>query len=92
MGILRKTVLSIEGVSAMKVQWQVIVGIIIAILILVFGTTNMGTVDVKLLFWTVQWPLIIVILGSVVAGIIMVLCFNYYRSRKKKKGVKVKAK
>lgn len=76
----------------MKVQWQVIVGIIIAILILVFGTTNMGTVDVTLLFWTVQWPLIIVILGSVAAGMIMVLCFNYYKARKKKKGAKVQAK
>ncbi|WP_430535319.1 LapA family protein [Listeria rocourtiae] len=72
----------------MKVQWQVIVGIIIAILIIVFGTTNMGTVDVQLLFWTVQWPLIVVILGSVVAGILMVYCFNYYKARKKRKGAK----
>ncbi|EUJ50959.1 lipopolysaccharide assembly protein LapA domain-containing protein, partial [Paenilisteria rocourtiae] len=72
----------------MKVQWQVIVGIIIAILIIVFGTTNMGTVDVQLLFWTVQWPLIVVILGSVVAGILMVYCFNYYKARKKKRGAK----
>ncbi|MBC2319752.1 lipopolysaccharide assembly protein LapA domain-containing protein [Listeria booriae] len=69
----------------MKVQWQVIVGIIIAILIIVFGTTNMGTVDVRLMFWTVQWPLIIVILGSVVAGALLVICFNYYRTRKKRK-------
>ncbi|MBC1976303.1 LapA family protein [Listeria booriae] len=69
----------------MKVQWQVIVGIIIAILIIVFGTTNMGTVDVQLMFWTVQWPLIIVILGSVVAGALLMICFNYYRTRKKRK-------
>ncbi|EUJ23886.1 LapA family protein [Listeria grandensis] len=72
----------------MKVQWQAIVGIIIAILIIIFGTTNMGTVDVKLLFWTVQWPLIIVILGSVVAGALLVICLNYYRARKKRKAVK----
>ncbi|MBC6300889.1 lipopolysaccharide assembly protein LapA domain-containing protein [Listeria booriae] len=69
----------------MKVQWQVIVGIIIAILIIVFGTTNMGMVDVQLMFWTVQWPLIIVILGSVVAGVLLVICFNYYRTWKKRK-------
>ncbi|AQY50168.1 integral membrane protein [Listeria weihenstephanensis FSL R9-0317] len=76
----------------MKVQWQVIVGIIIAILIVIFGTTNMGTIDVQLMFWTVKWPLIIVILGSVVAGMLMVFCFNYYRTRKRKKSTKATAK
>ncbi|MBC1500964.1 LapA family protein [Listeria weihenstephanensis] len=76
----------------MKVQWQVIVGIIIAILIVIFGTTNMGTIDVQLMFWTVKWPLIIVILGSMVAGMLMVFCFNYYRTRKRKKSTKATVK
>ena len=52
----------------MKGQTYVILGIIILIIVSVFAVTNVDAVSVNYLFWTVESPLILVILFSVLMG------------------------
>ncbi|MBC1211624.1 DUF1049 domain-containing protein [Listeria booriae] len=72
----------------MKVQWQVIVGIILAIVIAVFAITNVDGVEVNFLFAKAEWPLILVILGSVLVGCLIFFCLNIVRVNALKKQVK----
>ncbi|MBB6449502.1 putative integral membrane protein [Geomicrobium halophilum] len=52
----------------MKGQWMLILGLIAALLISIFAVINVDSVTVNFLFGTTQIPLILVILGSVLAG------------------------
>ncbi|TSB45690.1 LapA family protein [Alkalicoccobacillus porphyridii] len=52
----------------MKGQTAFIIGIIAAIIIAVFAVINVEAVPVNYLFGTTNWPLILVILGSVFLG------------------------
>ncbi|MBC1234561.1 LapA family protein [Listeria booriae] len=72
----------------MKVQWQVIVGIILAIVIAVFAIVNVDGVEVNFLFAKAEWPLILVILGSVLVGCLIFFCLNIVRVNALKKQVK----
>ncbi|ARK29220.1 LapA family protein [Halalkalibacter krulwichiae] len=55
----------------MRGQWSLIIGLIVAILIAVFAVINVDPVRVNYLFGTADWPLILVILGSVFMGAIV---------------------
>ncbi|MCM2676539.1 LapA family protein [Alkalicoccobacillus plakortidis] len=52
----------------MRGQSAFIIGIIAAIIIAVFAVINVDAVPVNYLFGTSEWPLILVILGSVFLG------------------------
>ncbi|WP_088810027.1 MULTISPECIES: lipopolysaccharide assembly LapA domain-containing protein [Listeria] len=72
----------------MKNQWQVIVGIILAILIAVFAIINVESVEVNFFFAKLEWPLILVILGSVLIGGLIIFCLNIAKVRGMNKQVK----
>ncbi|WP_100406586.1 LapA family protein [Bacillus solitudinis] len=55
----------------MKGQWGLIGGILAAIIIAVFAVINVEAVRVNYLFGVAEWPLILVILGSVFMGAII---------------------
>lgn len=55
----------------MKAQTAFIVGVIAAILIAVFAVMNVESVPVNLLFTQAEWPLILIILFSVLLGAIV---------------------
>jgi putative membrane protein len=55
----------------MRGQWSLIIGLIVAILIAVFAVINVDAVRVNYLFGHAEWPLILVILGSVLMGAIV---------------------
>ena len=52
----------------MKFQWSMLLGIIFALIVAVFAVINVDPVSVNYLFGEGQWPLILVILISVLLG------------------------
>lgn len=52
----------------MKSQWMLILGIIFALIVALFAVVNVEPVTVNYFFGTADWPLILVILGSVLMG------------------------
>lgn len=74
-----------------KVQWTLVVGLIFAIIIAAFASVNVEKVPIDYVFGEAYWPLILVILGSVLAGFIISLCFSFFRmlsSLRETKGLK----
>lgn len=55
----------------MRGQWALIISLVIAIIISVFAIINVEAVPVNYLFGVAEWPLILVILGSVLMGAII---------------------
>ncbi|PMC39742.1 DUF1049 domain-containing protein [Bacillus sp. UMB0899] len=56
----------------MKRQWSLILAIIFALIIAIFAVINVEAVEVDYLFGKAEWPLILIILGSVFMGGFMV--------------------
>jgi lipopolysaccharide assembly protein A len=56
----------------MKGQWGLIIGLVVALLITIFAVINMDAVTVNYMLGTAQWPLVIVIISSVLMGAILV--------------------
>ncbi|MEK5077450.1 lipopolysaccharide assembly protein LapA domain-containing protein [Solibacillus sp. FSL W7-1436] len=63
----------------MKIQWTLVVGLIFAIIIAIFATVNVDSVQVNYVFGEARWPLILIILGSVLTGFIISFCFSAFR-------------
>ena len=63
----------------MKIQWTLVVGLIFAIIIAIFATVNVDSVQVNYVFGEARWPLILIILGSVLIGFIISFCFSAFR-------------
>lgn len=63
----------------MKIQWTFVVGLIFAIIVAIFATVNVESVPVNYVFGEASWPLILVILGSVLVGFIISFCFSAFR-------------
>ena len=63
----------------MKIQWTLVIGLIFAIIIAIFATVNVDKVPVDYVFGEAYWPLILVILGSVLVGFIISFCFSAFR-------------
>jgi lipopolysaccharide assembly protein A len=56
----------------MKFQWTFLLGLIFALIVAIFAVINVDPVTVNYLFGTSQWPLILVIIGSVLMGGIII--------------------
>ena len=56
----------------MKKQWNLILALIVVLIIAVFSVINVDMVTVNYLFGKAEWPLILVIIGSVLLGAILV--------------------
>lgn len=72
----------------MKSQWVLILGILFALIVAIFAVVNVEPVTVNYFFGKAEWPLILVILGSVFMGGIIVGAvgfFRYYALQKKVK-------
>ncbi|WP_100371978.1 LapA family protein [Bacillus sp. FJAT-45037] len=54
----------------MRGQWNIILGLLVAIIIAIFAVINVDSVRVNYLFGVSEWPLILVILVSVFMGAI----------------------
>nr|WP_308314940.1 lipopolysaccharide assembly protein LapA domain-containing protein [Bacillus sp. V33-4] len=57
----------LEG-EDLRVQWILLLGILFALLVAVFAVINVEPVTVNFFFGRSEWPLILVILGSVFMG------------------------
>ena len=73
----------------MKIQWTLVVGLIFAIIIAIFATVNVDSVPVNYIFGEANWPLILVILGSVLIGFIISFCFSAFRMLGSKRQTKL---
>ena len=71
-----------------KIQWTLVVGLVFTIIIAVFATFNVEKVPINYVFGETHWPLILVILGSVLAGFIMSFCFSAFRMLSSKRATK----
>lgn len=63
----------------MKFQWTLLLGIAFALIVAVFAVINVEPVIVNYLFGEAKWPLILVILGSVLMGGIIVGSVGLFR-------------
>ncbi|MFJ3388481.1 MULTISPECIES: lipopolysaccharide assembly LapA domain-containing protein [unclassified Lysinibacillus] len=55
----------------MKKQWNLILALIVILIIAVFSVINVDMVTVNYLFGKTEWPLILVIIGSVLLGALL---------------------
>jgi lipopolysaccharide assembly protein A len=62
-----------------KVQWALIFGILFALIVAVFAVINVDPVTVNYVFGESDWPLILVILGSVLMGGLIVGLVGVFR-------------
>lgn len=56
----------------MKFQWTMLLGIIFALLVAIFAVINVEPVSVNYVFGSSEWPLVLVILVSVLMGGIII--------------------
>lgn len=55
----------------MKKQWNLLLALIVILVIAIFSVINVEPVTVNYLFGKAEWPLILVIIGSVLLGAIL---------------------
>ncbi|MEG0451269.1 MAG: lipopolysaccharide assembly protein LapA domain-containing protein [Lysinibacillus sp.] len=63
----------------MKMQWILVIGLLFAIAVAIFATVNVTEVPINYVFGEARWPLVLVIFGSVFAGVVISLCFSLFR-------------
>lgn len=63
----------------MKFQWTLLLGIAFALIVAVFAVINVDPVTVNYFFGEAKWPLILVILSSVLMGGIIVGSVGLFR-------------
>lgn len=73
----------------MKMQWTFVVGLLFALIIAIFATVNVERVPVDYVFGEAYWPLILVILGSVLVGFIISFCFSAFRMFNSERKIKM---
>ncbi|MGM0878999.1 MAG: LapA family protein [Bacillota bacterium] len=56
----------------MKSQWNLLLALIVVLIIAIFSVINVEPVTVNYLFGKAEWPLILVIISSVVLGALLV--------------------
>lgn len=65
--------------------WGLVAGILVAAAIIVLAAQNTASASVHFLGWTIETPLIVLILGSVLAGIILDEVVGlFYRRRRRR--------
>lgn len=60
-------------------QWVLVIGLLFAIVVSIFATVNVKEVPINYVFGEARWPLVLVIFGSVFAGVVISLCFSLFR-------------
>ncbi len=65
--------------------WGLIIGIVMALAVMVLAAQNTDTVTVSFLVWEFSTPLIVIILGSLLIGIVLDELFGLvYRKRRRR--------
>ncbi|MCG7336951.1 lipopolysaccharide assembly protein LapA domain-containing protein [Sporosarcina sp. ACRSM] len=72
----------------MKFQWNLLFGLLFAIVIALFAIVNVEAVKVNYIFGEAQWPLILVVLGSAFLGAIISIFVAMFRSVQSKHRLK----
>ncbi|ALC81823.1 MULTISPECIES: LapA family protein [Bacillus] len=73
----------------MNRQWAIILALIFTLLVAIFAVINVEPVQVDYLFGTSEWPLILVILVSVLMGAVIMAAVGIIQIAKLKKEIKV---
>ncbi|MGX6429359.1 LapA family protein [Levilactobacillus yonginensis] len=60
----------------MKNQWRIVLTILLVIVVAVFAILNVESVPVSFGFTTVHWPLILVLLVSILIGAVLMILFS----------------
>ncbi|GJI58657.1 LapA family protein [Bacillus altitudinis] len=71
-----------------KQQWTIILAFIFVLIVSVFAVINVRPVQVDYLFGTAEWPLILVIIGSVLMGGLIVAFAGIFQIVKLKRELK----
>ncbi|MEH7775511.1 LapA family protein [Bacillus altitudinis] len=71
-----------------KQQWTIILAFIFVLIVSVFAVINVRPVQVDYLFGTAEWPLILVIIGSVLMGGLIVAFAGIFQIMKLKRELK----
>lgn len=61
--------------AAKKMNPRLILILIIVLLIIIFSLQNSADVQLKLFFWSINIPMVLLILGSMIFGVIIGLLF-----------------
>ncbi|GEL14521.1 LapA family protein [Pediococcus cellicola] len=69
----------------MKNQWRVLVILVLVLLVAIFAIVNVNEVPLSLVFTTVHWPLVLVILISLIAGALITFLVSMGTSVAEKK-------
>lgn len=75
----------------MKNQWRLIVGLILVLMVVIFAILNVSAVPVNFGFLEAEWPLILVILGSLIIGALTAVLISTgtnFQMKKELKNVK----
>ncbi len=65
--------------------WGLIIGVVLAIGVLVLVAQNTGSITVAFLGWEFATPLIVVILGALLVGVVFAELFGvFYRTRRRR--------
>ena len=73
----------------MKFQWNLLLGLLFAIIIAVFAVFNVDAVPVNYVFGVAQWPLVLVILCSALLGAAVSGFFAMFLSFQSTRRIKV---
>jgi len=60
----------------MKNQWRIVSTILLVIVVAVFAILNVESVPVSFGFTTVHWPLILILLVSILIGAVLMILFS----------------
>lgn len=72
----------------MRGQWGLITGLVIALVIAIFAVINVDLVEVNYLFGQSEWPLVLVIIGSVLMGGLIIGSVGMYKIFRLQKEIK----
>ncbi|MBL3646316.1 MULTISPECIES: LapA family protein [Bacillus] len=72
----------------MNKQWTIIFALIFTLIVAIFAVINVRSVEVDYLFGRSEWPLILVILGSVLMGALIVFSAGVFQVMKLKREIK----
>lgn len=65
--------------------WGLIAGVVLALAVIIIAAQNAGTITVSFLAWDFSTPLIVLILGALVTGVVLDELFGLvYRKRRRR--------
>ena len=77
-----------ERGNYMKFQWNLLLGLLFAIIIAIFAVFNVDAVQVNYVFGKAQWPLVLVILCSALLGAVVSGFVAMFRSVQSNRRIK----